>query len=82
MNIRITATIKDICEDKNCISINVKQDFDDPIIRLLLPQLYTSILKSMRDTDEDAFDEAMTRFIDEDYDRIIAKVEKELHHEN
>ena len=82
MKIRIVGTLTNIDTEKRSALVRVTQETDSPLAHHFLAEFYEAVLKSMRDCNEDAFDEAMTKFIDEDYDRLVAKVEEEMRHEN
>ncbi len=81
MKIRIVGELTNVDEKRSAI-VRVKQEVDNPLALHFLAEFYEAILKSMRNYNEDAFDEAMMKFVDEDYDRLVAKVEKELNNES
>lgn len=82
MKLRIIGEIKNIDDQKSKAMIRVKQDVDRPLAFHFLTEFYEAIIRSMRDYNEDAFDMAMGKFIDDDYDRLVAKFERELHNED
>ena len=82
MKIRIVGELTNIDDKKRIAIIRVKQEVDNPLALHFIAEFYEAVLKNMRDYNEDAFDEAMMKFVDEDYDRLVAKVEKELNNES
>jgi hypothetical protein len=66
MTYRITAFIRSINEERTNARIRVTHDTDLLMTSDLIRSLYEAIIKSMRDTNKEAFYDAMTSFIDEE----------------
>lgn len=82
MKIRIVGELTNIDNKKRSALIRVKQETDSPLVLPFIAEFYEAVLKSMRDYNEDAFDEAMMAFVDDDYDRLVTKVKKEMCHDD
>ena len=64
MKVRITADVKEIRKDG---MVPVRCQIEQENVRTkLLPEVFTAILKSMKDTNRSAFYAAMISFIDEE----------------
>lgn len=75
MKIRITAHIKDVTRGIANVHCTIEWS---SYIKSLMPVVFVSFLKAMKDCDEDAFYAAMGQFANEDHDGAMKWMEEHL----